>query len=95
MNAALRDNARRRHLLLARSSALRSGLALQAELMLAGPLQTAGQAGRVLQWVRSRWPLLAGAAAVVAVARPRRMLSLSLKGWALWRLWRRVRSALR
>jgi hypothetical protein len=94
MNLALKENARRRRLLLMRSSALRSGLALQTELLLAGPLQAAGKAGRVLHWVRSRWPLLAGAAAVIAVARPRRVLSLSLKGWALWRLWRRLRSAL-
>lgn len=95
MSGALGANARRRQQLLARSSALRSGLALHAELVLAGPLHAAGKAGNRLQWVRSHWPLLAGGAAVLAATSPRRVLALSLKGWALWRLWRQLRAALR
>lgn len=95
MSGALPANARRRQQLLARSSGLRSGLALQAQLVLAGPLHAAGKAGNLFQWVRGHWPLLAGVAAVLAAARPRRVLSLSLKGWALWRLVRRLRAALR
>ena len=81
--------ARRQRELLRRSSALRSRLAEQADV-LRGPLSLADQARDGWHWLRAHpeWPV--GVAVVLVVARPRRSLRWALRLWTAWRFWRRL-----
>jgi len=99
--APLRDLARRQQQLLARSAALRAGIAAdmthwQPPLALADRVRNlVGQAGR---WLRAHPEVPAGLAVLFLVLRPRRATGLIFLGWRLsrrgwqgWRLWQRLR----
>ena len=80
----------RRERLMQRSAVLRDRFAVRAQ-MLQTPLAMADQAVLAYDWLRRHpeWPF--GAAVVVAVVRPRIVLRWVGRGWAAWRLWRRLR----
>jgi len=98
MNAAgPTDLLARREQLKLRSARLREQIAQRAQVMRPA-LHLADRVRAGAGWARGHpaWLALAGAAALgVVAARPRRALSLGLKIWSGWRVFQRVRPALR
>jgi hypothetical protein len=46
---------------------------------------------RALQLIRSTPVLIGGAVALAAILRPGRALAWTVRAWALWQAWRRIR----
>jgi hypothetical protein len=88
----------RRQALVLRSAALRD--ALSADLRVIAPaFAAADRAQDAWIWLRAK-PLAALLPLVVvgvvwAVRKPSRLVTLPLRAWSLWRLWRRVAPQLR
>jgi hypothetical protein len=87
----------RRHTLVMRSAALRQTLAGDCQA-LAPAFTVADRAQDVWLWVRER-PLavllpLVTVSVVWVVRKPTRLLTLPLRAWSIWRVWRRVATRL-
>lgn len=97
MNARLDELEARRHALGARSASLRDALVVDAAGLRAR-LRSADRLVAVARSGRTRAVLL-GAAALVVIGRPRRVLSFALRALALWplvsTLWPSIRSVLK
>jgi hypothetical protein len=83
----------RRHALVMRSAALRETLAADGR-NLAPVFEVADRAQDAWIWVRARplavlLPVMAVGVSWL-VRKPSRLLTLPLRAWSLWRLWRRV-----
>jgi len=94
MNPELRHLAERRRRLVARSATQRSALARDLEALRA-PLALADQGLAVLQYVRRHPALIAGAALLLAVLRPRLTGRWLRRGWVIWQVGRTLRSGVR
>ena len=98
MNGSAEKLALRRHQLVTRSAALRQAAA--ADWRTLAPVFTvADRAQDAWRWLRER-PLAvllptAAVGAIWVVRRPARLVTLPLRFWSLWRLWRRVAPHLR
>ena len=93
MEDALQANASRRTGLLARSARLREEFSAGAQALQA-PLATADRVRDAVHWCRERPWVLGIAAAGFALVKPGRVLSLGMRVWGGWRLWRQVRRLL-
>lgn len=82
--------AQRQRQLQDRSARLRGRLADDLQV-LRGPLALADRLRLGWRWLHVHPEALAGAAMLLAVARPRRIWRLASRSWALWQLWRRLR----
>ena len=94
MNPELRHLAERRRRLVARSATQRSALARDLEALRA-PLALADQGLAVLQYVRRHPALIAGAALLLAVLRPRLTGRWLRRGLMLWQVGLTLRSGIR
>jgi hypothetical protein len=94
MNPELRHLAERRRRLVARSATQRSALARDLEALRA-PLALADQGLAVLQYIRRHPALIAGAALLLAVLRPRLTGRWLRRGLMLWQVGRTLRSGRR
>lgn len=94
MNPELRHLAERRRRLVARSATQRSALARDLEALRA-PLALADQGLAVLQYIRRHPALIAGAALLLAVLRPRLTGRWLRRGLMLWQVGRTLRSGMR
>jgi hypothetical protein len=84
--------AQRHAALLARSTVLRERLG--ADLAgLSRPLSWVDQALALARWLRAHPLVPAGAAAALALWKPRRAWRLLARGFGLWRAWRNARIA--
>jgi hypothetical protein len=98
MKSAVDRLAQRRQTLVFRSAALRQ--AVTTDLRLIAPAFTvADRAQDAWIWLRAK-PLAlllpaVAAGLVWAVRKPSRVLTLPLRAWSLWRLWRRIELRLR
>lgn len=82
----------RQRQLLMRSAALRASIADQA-VVLDAPFAIADRVNTGARWVwRERIVLIGGAAVVLLLLRPRRVLRLARFGWWAWRKTRRVQA---
>lgn len=84
--------AQRREALLARSASLRQDLGAGLS-SLSTPLAWADQALALVRWLRAHPLVPAGAAAVLALWKPRRAWRWLARGIGLWRVWRSARAA--
>jgi hypothetical protein len=91
LDGALRANASRRAALQARSARLRNEFSASAQALQA-PLAAADRVRDAVHWCRERPWLLGLAAGAFALVKPGRVLSLGMRVWGGWRLWRQVRS---
>jgi hypothetical protein len=84
--------AQRRAMLLARCAVLRERLG--GEMATFGrPLSWADQALAAVRWLRAHPLVPAGAAAALALWKPRRAWRWLVRGFGLWRAWRSARGA--
>jgi hypothetical protein len=83
----------RQQLLLLNSAELRARAARDLSTFEA-PLQAADRVRAGWQWLKAHPEGPLTAAAVIALLRPRRALSWSLKAWGAWRFWRKLRRGL-
>jgi hypothetical protein len=81
----------RQQQLLSRSEALRSALAVQAQVLEA-PLAAADLARAIAQWLYEQRIWIAGATVAVLIVRPRRAWRVARWSWWLWRNVRRARA---
>lgn len=98
MNGSAEKLALRRHRLVMRSAALRQTAAAECRT-LAPAFTVADRAQDAWIWVRER-PLAVllptvAVGVVWLLRRPGRLVTLPLRVWSLWRLWRRVAPQLR
>jgi hypothetical protein len=83
--------ARRRQQLLLRSGELRQQLSRDAQV-LAPWLGAADGVRSASAWLQRHPEWVAAAVATLVVLKPRRVLSLGLKGWSGWKMWQRARA---
>lgn len=80
--------ARRREILLARSTLLRKQLVEQA-VVLSPVFSTADRLQEAYWWIRAHPEALAAGALALMVWRPRKAWSLGWRAWSMWKLYQR------
>jgi hypothetical protein len=81
----------RKRLLRQRSAVLRQSLAVQVSATLSPTLRAVARVQAAGQWLGQHPALVAGAATVLLVWRPRAVVSLAGRIWSLWQVWQRVK----
>lgn len=93
MNADLLRLAERRATLVVRAASQRQELA-RAVAPWRTPLATLDQGLRIVRYLRQYPALLAGAAAIVTVLRPRALFKWARRGWLAWGVLRGIKRRL-